>query len=116
MKAKGQRNNQKLITAKQIDPSLDSLMVNQQVVIEAGDYIKKNKFTKIASFNTEHSSYLLKHLVEAHIGRYVSNESLIVAMVNCGFKGRPIVMGSDVYCFNLSRKSVNQASKGIIIF
>lgn len=115
MKATSQRKK-RLKSARQIDPLMDGSMVNKLAVKKAINWIEENNFTPIASFNREHSSYMLKHLVEAQIGQYISNESLIVAMVNCGFQGKAIVMGSSVYCFNVSRKSVNKASKGVIIF
>ncbi|NJO98078.1 MAG: hypothetical protein HC764_20505 [Pleurocapsa sp. CRU_1_2] len=97
--------------------SIDGWFYGEQISSKkAINWIEQSNFSQIASFNREHSSYMLKHLVEAQIGQYVSNESLIVAMVNCGFKGKPIVMGSSVYCFNVSQKSVNKASEGISIF
>ena len=115
MKAKSQKKKKRLKSARQIDPSIDGSMVDKSAVIKAIEWIENHNFNSITSFNSEHSSYMLKHLVEAQIEQYLSNESLIVAMVNCGFKGKPIVMGSSVYCFNVSRKSVNKASKGILI-
>lgn len=115
MRAKTKVKKPKFKTAKQIDPFLDSSSVNKSTVRAAMKYIKTN-FAKRASFNREDSSYALKHIVEARIGRYVSNEDLIVAMVNCGFEAKPIVMGSKIYCFNVSRKSVKSASQGITFF
>ena len=116
MKAKSQKKKKRVKLARQIDPLMDGSMVDKSAVLKAIEWIENHNFNQIASFNPEHSSYMLKHLIEAQIGQYLSNESLIVAMVNCGFKGKPVVMGSSVYCFNVSRKSVNKASKGILIF
>lgn len=52
------------------------------------------------SVNRKITSYGLKHIVEQDIGKYISNDSFIVAMEQCGFKASKI-KDSPNYYFNV---------------
>ena len=72
------------------------------------EYIEQN-FDSIKTFNTDDSSYTIKHLVENRIGQYVANGELIIAMINCGFKFKQWSVSSPNCLFNVSEKSLNMA-------
>ena len=61
-------------------------------------YLDKQK-----QINTDNSSYGLKHILEDHLGFYVSNGECIKAFIDCGFNVRP--HGINAY-FNVSKKDV----------
>lgn len=62
-------------------------------------------FVKTNTANKFHSSYGLKHILEKHIGEYVSNGELIYAMHLEGFK----IYRQDINClFNVRETSIRQ--------
>lgn len=60
-------------------------------------------FEKQKKINLETSSYGLKHIIEDHLGFYVSNGQCIKAFINCGFKVKPVRINAY---FNVSKKDV----------
>ena len=74
-------------------------------------FIEEN-ITKIKSFNKKHSSYGLKHILEKRIPnlnrkKYITNGSLIAAMIICGFKYKRKALTPNCF-FNISEKSINK--------
>lgn len=70
-------------------------------------------FVKTNTANKFHSSYGLKHILEKHIGEYVSNGELIYAMHLEGFK----IYRENINClFNVRETSIRQLgiSKAIL--
>jgi len=67
------------------------------------------QINKIKSINTKHSSYGLKHIVEKDIG-YITNGVFIAAAIHCGFDFK-VEEGNPNVSFNMSEKSIKQASK-----
>lgn len=63
------------------------------------------RFDPIKSMNRNLSSYGLKHILERHIGTYVSNGDIIVAMLTCGYRHFPIKNTPNCH-FNVSQSGV----------
>lgn len=79
-----------------------SIFENRETVELLRPEIKKY-FAKIKSVNRNHSSYGLKHIVERHLGTYVSNGELIYAMHLEGYK----IFRETINCsFNVSESSI----------
>lgn len=57
------------------------------------------------SINRRISSYGLKHLAERQAGSYISNEALIQAMIESGFRAQQI-RGTPNYFFNVKLTEV----------
>jgi hypothetical protein len=53
------------------------------------------------TINDAHTSYGLKHKAEKWAGMYISNDSLIAAMVELGFKAKRVHPTSPNYFFNI---------------
>ena len=53
------------------------------------------------TINDAHTSYGLKHKAEKWAGIYISNDSLIAAMIELGFKARRVHSTSPNYFFNI---------------
>lgn len=71
----------------------------------------------IQSINTKHSSYGLKHLAERYAKiasnnevNYISNGTLILAMIDAGFEFRKIDNSPNVY-FNVSERAIKAIDK-----
>jgi hypothetical protein len=71
----------------------------------------------IRNINTNHSSYGLKHLAERYAKiasdnevNYISNGTLILAMVDAGFEFRKIDNSPNVY-FNVSERAIKAIAK-----
>ena len=92
----------------------DNPPINIIAVKSSMDYINRN-FYPIKTFNKHESSYGIKHLVEEKIGQYVANGELIVAMINCGYNYKQWSVNLPNCWFNVSQKSINKASKDILI-
>lgn len=60
----------------------------------------KTYLIQISYFNSKHSSYGIKHIVERCIGGYVSNGELIAAMLFCGYRYKIYNNGLNCY-FNV---------------
>ena len=57
------------------------------------------------TINKRISSYGLKHLAERQVGSYISNEALIQAMLESGFRAQQIC-GTPNYFFNVKLTEV----------
>lgn len=57
------------------------------------------------TINRRISSYGLKHLAERQVGSYISNEALIQAMLESGFRAQPI-RGTPNFYFNVKLTEV----------
>ena len=57
------------------------------------------------SINRRISSYGLKHLAERQVGSYISNEAMIKAMVESGFRAQQI-RGTTNFYFNAQLREV----------
>lgn len=71
----------------------------------------------IQSINIKHSSYGLKHLAERYARivsnnevNYISNGTLILAMIDAGFEFRKIESSPNVY-FNVSERAIKAIDK-----
>jgi len=53
------------------------------------------------TINTQHTSYGLKHIAEKWANHYISNDSFIEAMDQCGFKKRRMRPSSPNFYFNI---------------
>ena len=83
----------------------DGQEMNWEAIEASMDWIE-SRFEKSKRINTKYTSYTLKHVVESHIGRYVSNGELITAMILLGFEYR-IDDFSNANChFRVAHKSV----------
>lgn len=81
----------------------DSSVFNQTEKIENVRTEIRKYLTKIKGFNKSRTSYGLKHVLERHIGEYVSNGELIYAMHLEGFK----IQRENINClFNFSTTSL----------
>jgi len=65
-----------------------------------------NKVVRKKSFNTNISSYGLKHLVEEDRNTYVSNGAFIIAAIRSGFKIKQTWIRSPNIYINISNKSI----------
>ncbi len=59
-------------------------------------------FNRRKSINRNYGSYELKHIVEEHIGQYISNGELIACMILQGYEVRIIPETPNCY-FNISQ-------------
>ena len=57
------------------------------------------------TMNKRITSYGLKHLAERQAGSYISNEALVQAMIECGFRAEKIGK-TDNYYFNVKLTEV----------
>jgi len=64
------------------------------------EWIKEGNAPIRKTINTSITSYGLKHYAERKMGKYISNDSFIEAMLIAGFKGRRI-KDSENYFFNV---------------
>jgi hypothetical protein len=60
---------------------------------------------KTRAFNTRHTSYGLKHVVERKVG-YCTNGAFIAAMIHCGFRFKQCSEGSRNAWFAFSEQSL----------
>ena len=65
-----------------------------------------NSLERKKGINRRWSSYSLKHLAEKIAGRYVSNEALIAAAEDLGF--RVFSLGGPNRWFNISERSIRE--------
>jgi len=56
-----------------------------------------------------YSSYAYKHMVEQHLGRYVTNGEFILAALLCGLHAKPTEEGSPNAYFNLDQRVSRRA-------
>lgn len=81
--------------------------VNNKIVTQIRPILAQY-FQKTKTFYTGISSYGLKHIVERHIGLYVTNGELIYAMAMEGFEFKP----NRINCyFNIKGSEVKQFNK-----
>jgi hypothetical protein len=91
-----------------------TLSEKEQQWLKMAEYFVKKFYTPCSKFNTEFSSYSLKHQVEDYFRvcgncgikfdfentYYISNEMLILAMENAGFRLKKTEKDSPNYYFN----------------
>ena len=68
-------------------------------------WIKEGFARPRKTINKRISSYGLKHLAERQVGSYISNEALIQAMLESGFRAQPI-RGTPNFYFNVKLTEV----------
>jgi hypothetical protein len=90
----------------------DLLSNHLDQIAACADWITRQRRT--ASYNTRHTSYGYKHLVERWIdGRggphlYIANGSFIAAALGLGYEGRPDEFGSPNLHFKFSERTVRK--------
>lgn len=80
-----------------------TLTVEQQILLidYVNHYIKP--YANIKTINRNLSSYILKHKAEKHLGFYVANLDMKVAMAQCGIEGVSYNQSINMY-YPLSKK------------
>jgi hypothetical protein len=96
-----------------LDPASDDFDAERAELLNEVDgcsltesWVKDLEKTK--TFNTEYTSYWLKHVLEDTVG-YCTNGAFIAAMIHCGFKYKRCDPTSPNVYFNLSGRSLKES-------
>lgn len=108
-----QKDNPNNINLIIYDEEMKKEIRNQQdykLVIEYANDL----FEKRTRINKKRWSYGMKHDVEKYVDEYISNEALVIGMLDLGYKAEHI-KNSPNYYFNMNIKKIAIGNKKMII-